>query len=73
METYGADWDGPLPSNIWGSTQDDEPASVQIPVSTLPLTERWLQVIDAVDPLRFSEFYGVDIYREVCQLLERTL
>ncbi len=62
LETYGADWDGPLPSNMWGRTQEDEPASVRIPVSTLSPSKRRLQVIDAVDQLCFSEFYGVDIY-----------
>ena len=61
MNDYGVDWDNPCPTD-----QDLEDHEIVVPTTSLPLNPieaENLQIL--IDPLKDSEYHGVDIYMDV--------
>ena len=57
-EHYGIEFDGPSTNT----------SSVEVPQTEMPITqEAYLHLSRTINPLRDSEFYGVDIFAEVLQ------
>ncbi|XP_068712785.1 uncharacterized protein [Montipora foliosa] len=60
-EHYGIDFDGPHPAEEHYSP-NSEAASVEVPQIAMPITQgTYEQLRRTINPLRDSEFYGVDI------------
>ena len=56
---YGIDWEGPLPEEV--ESQEE----VHVPDITCPLpSPADLAELSAIDPLRDSDNYGIDIFME---------
>ena len=68
---FGIDFDGPQPAEeIDGEMSCNESTSVEVPQTELPIAqEAFHELSRSINPLRESEFYGVDIYSEVLQFL----
>ena len=68
---FGIDFDGPQPAEeIDGEMSCNESTSVEVPQAELPIAqEAFHELSRSINPLRESEFYGVDIYSEVLQFL----
>ena len=61
MTDYGTDWNSPSPS---GDILEDR--EVVVPETNLPLDEVEIENLQRlIDPLRNSEYHGVDIYADV--------
>lgn len=59
---YGIDWEGPTPSESF------EIDMVEVPETSIPVN--CLADIEAnVDPLTYSEEYGMDLYLQVLQIV----
>lgn len=62
---YGVDWDGPLSS-------DDERA-VTVPTMGTPLsTENMEELISQINPLAYSDDFGVDLYVQTVHFVSYT-
>ena len=60
---YGIDWEGPAPSD-----ESFEIDMVEVPETSIPVN--CLADIEAnVDPLAYSEEYGMDLYLQVLQIV----
>lgn len=58
MQAYGIDFDGPFPDD-----HADHGNLVEIPRRSIPLGPTdYQEVCTAIDPLRPSDSYGIDIY-----------
>ena len=56
VEQYGLDWDGPLP-------ESDSDEMIELPLTECPLNLQETQELkQAIDPLRNSDCYGIDIF-----------
>ena len=68
---FGIDFDGPQPAEeIDGEMSCNETTSVEVPQTEIPIAqEAFHELSRSINPLRESEFYGVDIYLEVLQFL----
>ena len=68
---YGIDFDGPLPSDEFDGTLSlNETEHVAVPQNEMSITsDTYHQLSRSINPLRDSEFYGVDIYLEVLQFV----
>lgn len=63
---YGIDWDGPLPL--------DENDSVCVLSTTLPLSDSDVeQLTSLVNPLAFSDNFGVNLYLKCLQFIASRL
>lgn len=64
IETWGIDWNGPLPT-------PDSATTVEVP-APLPVLQDTIetQLKTTTDPLRPSEVYGVDIYMEALRIAQ---
>lgn len=63
---YGVDWDSPCPGEV-------HETDVTVPENECVLNQNELDNLhtcNMIDPLRDSEFHGVDIYMEAVALLE---
>ena len=68
-EHYGIDFDGPHPAEEHDGP-NSEAASVEVPQIAMPITQgTYEQLSRTINPLRDSEFYGVDIYADVLQII----
>ena len=69
-ELYGIDFNGPHPAEEYdGPSPSNETSSVEVPQTEMPITQEAYQHLRrTINPLRDSEFYGVDIYAEVLQI-----
>ncbi len=66
-DNYGIDWDGPAPD-----MQTTDSSEVVVPFTTNPLLEADFALLKtAIDPLRNSDEYGVDIHLEVLTFCEQ--
>lgn len=71
-ERYGIDFEGPQPTEEFDGpyTNSDETIAVEVPHTEMPMTpEAYDELSHSINPLRNSEFHGVDIYLEVLQFL----
>lgn len=65
MQAYGIDFDGPLPDD-----HTDDGNLVEIPRTSIPLEPTdYQEMCAAIDPLRPSDSYGIDIYMEVMSFI----
>ena len=72
IENYGIDWQGPSPSEEWDGPLGSTDQSVVIPETTLPRSlETYEELARTVDPCKYSEFQGVDIYIQTLSFIER--
>ena len=56
VEQYGLDWVGPLP-------ESDSDEMIELPLTECPLNLQETQELkQAIDPLRNSDCYGIDIF-----------
>ena len=63
--TYGTDEEGPIPS-------EDDDSVVQIPECSFVLSDNDFTLLQqTVDPLSPSEEYGIDLYEQTIQFLDR--
>ena len=61
IQAYGIDLDGPLPDD-----HSDDGNLVEIPRTLIPLeTTDYQEMCAAIDPLKPSDSYGIDIYMDV--------
>ena len=67
QETFGIDWDGPLP-DVTCDTHV-EVSSVELPLTNHEYTE----LCEHIDPLAESSEYGIDIYLNCLQFVRRKL
>lgn len=68
--SYGIDWDGPLPSQAWDGQHEDDCRTVEVPSTSFPLSQAVLDHLQkTIDPLRNTQYHGVDIYLEVVCIL----
>lgn len=68
--SYGIDWDGPLPSQEWDGQHEDDCRTVEVPSTSFPLSQAVLDYLQrTIDPLRNTQYHGVDIYLEVVCIL----
>lgn len=66
---YGIDYDGPHPSEEYDGPSN-ETSSVEVPVTEMSVSQKdYQRVATSINPLRESEFYGVDIYADVLQIV----
>ena len=66
-ETFGIDWDGPLP-NVTCDTH------VEVSSIEMPLTNReYRELCEEIDPLAESNEHGIDIYLNCLQFVRRKL
>ena len=71
---YGIDWDGPLPGQEWDGSHEEDDTNIAVPSTPCPLRQQELEQLQRiVNPLRDSQYYGVDIYMEVVYILEQSL
>ena len=69
VDDYGIDFDGPHPAEEYDGPSN-ETSSVQVPVTEMSISqEDYQQLATSINPLRESEFYGVDIYADVLQIV----
>ena len=69
MEDYfGVDFDGPLPTQEWSGIHTN---IVNVPETTIPSGH--MHEVGVIDPLRHSEYNGVDVYVETVSLLENLI
>jgi len=67
LEQYGLDWDGPLP-------ESDSDELIEVPSTESPLNRQQTQELtEAIDPLRNSDCYGIDIFIETLLLVTSSL
>ena len=72
LNGYGIDWDGPLPSQEWDGQHQDDNRTVEVPCTLFPLSQHVLEHLQrTIDPLRNTQYHGVDIYMEVVCILEQ--
>ena len=73
LNTYGIDFEGPLPSQMYdGETWND--ISIEVPPIVCPSNENQLNFISsAVDPLAISSVYELDIYLNTVQTVHDLL
>lgn len=65
MQSYGIDYDGPVPLEY-----DEEPEGVTVPVTNQPCSdERYQELLQLINPLRDSDRYGIDILLDVLAFL----
>lgn len=63
--TYGIDEDGPVPS-------EDDNSVVQIPECSYVLRDSDFTLLQqTIDPLSYSEEYGIDLYEQTLHFLDR--
>ena len=63
--TYGIDEDGPVPT-------DDDNLAVQIPECSYTLSDTDFALLQqTVDPLSSSDDYGIDLYEQTLQFIDR--
>lgn len=66
IQAYGIDIEGPVPDD-----HDDGSNAVEVPITSNPLEpNHYQQMCAAIDPLRPSDSYGIDIYMEVVSFIE---
>ena len=66
-EHYDIDFDGPHPTEEFDGPSTNT-SSVEVQQTEMPITqEAYLHLSRTINPLRDSEFYGVDIFAEVLQ------
>ena len=67
LEQYGLDWDGPLP-------EPDSDELIEVPSTESALNRQQTQELtEAIDPLRNSDCYGIDIFIETLLLVTSSL
>lgn len=65
IQAYGIDFDGPLPDD-----HADDGNLVEVPRTLIPLEPTdYQEMCAAIDPLRLSDSYGIDIYMEVLSFI----
>ena len=71
VEDYGIDFDGSHPTEEFdGPVSFNEITSVEVPQTEMSITqEAYQQLSRSINPLRDSEFNGVDIYLEVLRFV----
>lgn len=68
IDSYGIDWDGPLPDEA------DCDETVDVPGLPRLLDPGQLEVlVNSVDPLQRSEVYGIDLYVETKRIVHNLL
>lgn len=66
IQAYGIDIEGPVPDD-----HDDGSNAVEVPITSNPLeSNHYQQMCAAIDPLRPSDSYGIDIYMEVSKHMQ---
>ena len=70
---YGADFEGPLPSQMYDGETFDEIA-IEVPPVASPLNDNQLNLLSStVNPLASSSSYGLDIYLNTVQMVNDLL
>lgn len=67
IEELGIDWDGPIPNEEWDGALE---GVLEVPETATPGDNA---LLDQIDPLAESQYFGVDIYIEVLHILENTI
>ena len=59
---FGIDWDGPLPSQQWGSLQDN----IIVPETVIPsqVNIAFQNMQAMVDPMGETSSYGIDLFEK---------
>lgn len=66
---YGIDYDGPHPAEEYDGPSN-ETSSVEVPVTEMsPSQEDYQRLATSINPLCESQFYGVNIYVDVLQIV----
>ena len=74
LDDYGIDWDGPLPTQEWDGSHEENSNNVEVLSTQFPFCQQEVEQMQRIiDPLRDSQYCGVDIYMEVVYLLEQRL
>lgn len=69
---YGIDWDGPVPSETWGSLTDSD--DVVVPELSTAISESQLaQLQQNINPLGQTLNYGIDIYENTLEFVQNVL
>ena len=67
VDDYGIDYDGPHPSQEYDGPSNE---TVEVPVTEMSISqEDYQRLATSINPLRESDFYGVDIYADVLQIV----
>jgi hypothetical protein len=70
IATYGIDWDGPVPSQEWGSSSDWEERDIIVPEITMPFTnEHFDEQLSHLTHANESSNFGVDVYEQVLEFV----
>ena len=70
IDTYGIDFEGPLPSELYSGQTWRDVAS-DVPHISCPLEEDQLNYLNSlINPLAISSCYGVDIYINTVKIVE---
>ena len=72
LDMYGIDWDGPLPSETWGSLTSDNDVDVPQTDVDFPLDQQLL-LQENINPLGETENYGIDIYENTLNFVQNVL
>ena len=54
---YGVDWEGPIPADEYEGSNNGE-----VPETAVPICLDIIDFLDAIDPLSYSDQYGIDLY-----------
>ena len=69
--SYGIDWDGPAPSQEWGSLPDSVAEGITVPDILVPFSaDTTVENLSAViDPLGETVNHGIDLYQQALALV----
>ena len=72
LDFYGIDWDGPLPSETWGSSTHD--GEIVIPQIDITIShDQFALLQENINPLGQTENFGIDIFENTLNFLQNLL
>ena len=74
FDEYAIDWAGPLPDEEYDGPPQSDDVLVEVPETTTSFTQQKFELLKAaIDPLQYSDNYGIEIYLTTVAFVERLM